>query len=167
MLYEVLTDRVVVNLLKTLSTQKVVSLTDLGIGKRQLLILERNELIQLDEDAVSISLKGKQVIKLLDELKELIDGKRKESVAMSFNLSEEEKGLLLLLAKNKFRVEMDKLVKLLKKEKRTRTKSKIGKLVNDLKQINLVRRENGNITMTELGKNTIKDDLLREFNLEG
>ncbi|MBT3262163.1 hypothetical protein HN592_05700 [Candidatus Woesearchaeota archaeon] len=166
MLYDVLMNREGVNALKSLSSQKVVDLSELGASRGAILVLERNELVQVDEDSISISLKGKQVIKLLDELKALVDGKRKDRVALSFNLNEEEKGLLLLLAKNKFSLEMDKLVKLLKKEKRTRA-FKVNKLVGALKQINLIKIEKDNVVMTELGKNTIKDDLLREFNLEG
>ena len=166
MLYDVLMNREGVNALKSLSSQKVVDLSELGASRGAILVLERNELVQVDEDSISISLKGKQVIKLLDELKALVDGKRKDRVALSFNLNEEEKGLLLLLAKNKFSLEMDKLVKLLKKEKRTRA-FKVNKLVGALTQINLIKIEKDNVVMTELGKNTIKDDLLREFNLEG
>ncbi len=166
MLYEVLINREGVNVLKQLSTQKVINLNDINLSRQALLILEKHELIQVDEGSISISLKGKQAIKLLDELKELVDGKRKESVALSFDLSEEEKQLLLVLAKNKFNLENDKLVKLLKKERRMRV-FKINKMITALKQINLIKNEKSNIVMTELGKNTIKDDLLREFNLEG
>ena len=80
MLYNILTDRKAINALKQLSEFDVADIKEVGLDKQSAFNLSDHGLIQMDETNISISLRGKQFIKLLDELKLIVEEGKKEKV---------------------------------------------------------------------------------------
>lgn len=170
MLYNILTNRDAVNSLKILSDEgKVVPLEETELDEKSAKMLLRHGLIQFEKHEkklVTASLKGKQFIKLMDELKELVEKEmKKRSVKISFSLSDEERKVLLLISKLGFRAGRKMLLGQLKKQKVVRSAHKLNKLLESLSQINLVKLDSTAVEITEIGKQTIINDLLEEFNL--
>ncbi len=172
MLHKLLTNRKAVNILKLLSEQDdVFELTELKLSESYAELLLNYNLIQLEKGErtlMSISLKGKQFIKLMDEMKKLVEkGSTGSRLKLSFNLSKEERTTLLLISKLGFDVEISILLKTLKRENLVKTGFGLTKILKALQEINLVELKNKRVEITELGKKTIINELLEEFNLKG
>ncbi|MBW3020897.1 hypothetical protein KY334_06380, partial [Candidatus Woesearchaeota archaeon] len=119
-----------------------------------------------DGELVSISLQGKQFIKLMDEMKNIVDsGSKKNGIKIGFNLKKEEREILLKISKMGFDVNVDDLFKKLKKDKVISSKLSLNKLLKSLADINLLEVKGKDVSITELGKKTIINELLDEFNL--
>lgn len=171
MLYDILKDRKAVNLLKYLYDAKdTFSIEDLGVSKELTKNLADHGLVYFENDKngkVALSLRGKQFIEIFDELKSIVEANHSPpKMSLSFNLSEKEKEILLYLSKNEFESEVNFLFTLLKKEGTITSKNPFLRILEDLKNLNLLSISGKTVKMTRLGKRTVKQELLKEFNLE-
>jgi hypothetical protein len=169
MLFHIFRDRGAVNALKILSSDgRVHSIDGIGLSEKSAETLFFHGLIQFEknERKTSISLKGKQFIKLMDELKNLAEKDDKaKSIKLSFSLSKEERSFLLFASKLGFIAEKKKLFRQMKEQKILKSRPAFSKIIKSLEEISLIKSAGALVEITELGKQTIINELLEEFNL--
>lgn len=154
MLYNLLSDRDAINLLYTLSQKENVQ----SYQRETAIKLAKHQLILLDESKIAISSKGKAFLKQLDDLGKIITNK-KSSVRINYSLKQEEKDILLMLAQNDMKE--DAVVRKLRNPFR---KKKGVAAIKYLQETHLIEG-NGILSITNLGRKTIRNELLDEFNL--
>lgn len=164
MLYHILSNRDAVNGLNALAAHSgAVKLDTLSLAEETALILAEHDLIFYDENMVTISVKGKQFLLLLDELKGILHGTKKGAVRMTFSLRPEEQDVLLLLAQ-RGNMNPETLFELVKEKGILKTKKDFDRILKALEDIQLVQ-SGETIDITLLGKKTMTHFLLDEFNL--
>lgn len=171
MLYDILSNRECVNLLKFFSeSEDVVSLSKKKVSDKALNVLFNHDLIHMEsgeEILVSISLKGRNFIKLFDELVEITSNTSSKSTKMrvEYHLTDREKSVLLTISKSLFEVELEKLYKIMKKKGQYKLKKSFSKDVKLLEELNLVKVDKKLVYLTEVGKKVITHEVLKEYNL--
>lgn len=164
MLYDVLSSREAINGLNNLSREEeAVDLAQVDLTPKTAQVLSDHDLIFYSENQATISVKGKQFLFLFDELKQLVETKKKGTVRMSFSLRPSEQDILLLLAQRGDMI-FEELQELAREKDVLSTKKELELILNALEEIKLIKR-NGMISATLLGKKTMAHFLLDEFNL--
>ncbi|MBW3021242.1 hypothetical protein KY334_08150 [Candidatus Woesearchaeota archaeon] len=171
MLYHILSNRECVNLLKFLSeSEDVVSISNEKISNKTLKTLFNHELIHLEfgeKTLASISLKGRNFIKLFDELVDITSNTSSKSTKMrvEYHLTDREKNVILAISKSLFEVELEKLYKIMKKKGQYKLKTSFNKDIKLLEELNLVKVDKKLVYLTEVGKKVITHEILKEYNL--
>ena len=168
MLYEVLIDRNAVNLLKYLSgLNQIINLEELNGSKKSVEILHKHGLVHAQQEEkmmIGISLKGRQFIKLLDEMKNIIDNKTtSRKLMIDYSLTKREKEMMLAISKSIYEVKVNKLFKLMKKQ--YKAKKTFMRDLNLLVDLNLINFFNDKVILSEVGKKIITNEILKEYNL--
>jgi predicted methyltransferase len=167
MLYDILRRRPAVNALKQLVDGKnTVDSSALSLANDDLDSLAREGLIHRDRNLIAPSLKGKQFVKLLDELKSLTETPVVQQARVSFSLSPEERQVLLQLSKLGGHANGEMLLALLKQDAVINTRRALSSLLSDLQELNLVKLDKKSVEITELGRKTIMTELLDEYKLK-
>jgi len=165
MLFDILSCRKCVNLLKSLSeSEELESIS--GLIHEAELLYQHNLIHIQDGDDVKagISLKGRQFIKQLDELKDIVENKStSRKLVIDYNLTKREMDLLLTISRSLYEYEIEKLWKVMKKP--YKIKKSFMKDLNLLEELNLIKSFNKKVMISEVGKKVIKHELLKEYNL--
>ena len=156
MLYDILSDRRAVNLLKLISEDKMPE----TLPRRVIHKLAKANLVLADQSSIIISIKGQAFLKQLDELHKIIENSRKSSIQIVYSLKKEEKEILLLLAKQP----MKDLLIYRSLKKILRGRKTIQDALQYLEETNMIER-NGAIFITNFGRKIIKEEILSELNL--
>ena len=162
MLYNILSNRKAVNALKDI-VSKGTYLPRNNYGG--ISALENAGLVYADQEMVIASSKGKEFIRLLDEMKSLLKGKQ-SSPKLEVSLTAPEKDILLFVAYHNHEVVLDTLVKYFRGKKIVGSKKKLIDALHSLEELQLIAFEDSTIHITDLGLRTIRDDLMQSFKLD-
>lgn len=182
MLYEILSNRNCVNLLKRLSEndknkQYSTKLTDIDVNDiyGTITVLKDHELVYLEDGLISISEKGKAFVDLIDQLKDIIEKKeerRESNVEIHYDLTDIEKRTLLLVLKLQQETGRPSSLASITREMFpyehiNRKKNNVSKQLKKLEELNLIERHKVNreayFEMTFAGMKLAKSQLFTEI----